>query len=411
MQQLSKLLHHAYENVPYYRKVFDEKGLKPKDIHDFNNLKELPFLTKEIIRENFNELIAKNIPKRYLKLERTSGSTAAPLSFYYEKGRTQSLEDAFIETLWSRVGYQSKYKRVNLTWELVNKSDSWWEYNPAHRILTLSPYHMKEENLYKYVEKIEQFKPKAIKAIPSTIIVLASFMQLHNISPFPSVIVILLGSEILYPWQRKKIKEVFHSRIFTCYGQAEKVVLAGECEESNKYHIFPEYGVTELIEQNGEQIKQEGERGIIVGTGFNNYAMPFIRYRTGDIAVWLNRKCSCGRSYPLLERIEGREQESIVLKNGDLVPLLALPFTSLFLNVKQFQFYQDKPGKVNLRIVKMPSYTQNDSESILKGLCEGLNDIKIHLEFVSHISRTDRGKYKYMIQKVPIKFGVNIKSG
>ena len=403
-QQLTQLIRHSYENVPYYRQIFEERGLRPKDIQSLDDLKKLPFLTKEIIRKNSDQLIARNISRSEMEVVRTSGSTGAPLSIYYEKGKTDLVENAFVHALWCRVGYRSRWKRVNLTWELVSKGDSWWEYNPAQKILTLSPYHMNEENLGNYVEKMRRFKPEAIKSIPSAIIVLADFMRRHQVSPFPSVKLILLGSEMLFPWQRRRIREVFHSRIFSWYGQAEQVILAGECEQNNEYHIVPEYGITELIGADGEQIKQEGVRGVLVGTGFNNYAMPFIRYKTDDLAFWSNKKCSCERNCPLLEKIEGRDQEFIVLRDGHLVPLLALPFSSVLSKAIQFQFYQDKPGEVILKIVKMQGLEQNNSKSVQKKLSEGLGHLKIKFEFVDSIPRTDRGKFKYMIQKIPIKF-------
>jgi len=159
-----------------------------------------------------------------------------------------------------------------------------------------------------------------------------------------------------------------------------------------------------LIGAEGEHIKKEGERGVLVGTGFNNYAMPFIRYKTDDLAFWASKKCRCGRHYSLLEKIEGRDQEFIVLKNGHLVPLLALPFSSVLSNVAQFQFYQEKPGEVILKIAKVQGQEQNNSNSIQEKLSKGLGNLKIQLEFVDRIPRTKRGKFKYMIQKIPIKF-------
>jgi phenylacetate-CoA ligase len=400
---LSELLDHAYENVPYYQKIFNERGITPKDIQDFDDLRQIPYLTKGVIRNNFNELIAKNIPKSNLKLVRTSGSTGKPLSFYRDRKRTGSLERAFIEILWNRVGYRSTYKKVDLTWAGIENRNALWNYNPAYKTLVLSPFHMREENLKDYVKKIKEFRPRAIKAIPSTIIVLADFMERNQIKPFPTVEVILLGSEMLYPWQRSKIKEVFNCRIYSWYGQLEQVVLAGECELSKQYHVFPEYGILEIIDENGEVASQEGSRGEMVGTGFNNWAMPFIRYKTGDIVVKSNRTCTCGRNYSLLGRLDGREQEFIVLKNGDIIPLLALPFSSVLKNIKQFQFYH-KPGVVILKIVKTSSLALNDSDSVIKKLSDRLSNIKFHLEFVDNISRTERGKYKYMIQKIPISF-------
>jgi phenylacetate-CoA ligase len=405
MCRLSELLDHAYENVPYYQMVFNERGLKPKDIQDFDDLRQIPYLTKDVIRNNFNELIAKNIPKSNLKIVRTSGSTGKPLSFYRDRKRTDSLEQAFIETLWNRVGYRSTYKKVDLTWAGIENRNALWNYNPAYKTLVLSPFQMREENLEVYVKKIKEFRPRAIKAIPSTIVVLADFVERNQIKPFPTVEVILLGSEMLYPWQRSKIKEVFNCRIYSWYGQSEQVVLAGECEISEQYHVFSEYGVLEIIDRNGEVASQEGSRGEMVGTGFNNWAMPFIRYKTGDIVVKSNsRTCACGRNYSLLGRLDGREQEFIVSRNGDLIPLLALPFSSALKDIKQFQFYQDKPGEVILKIVKTSSLALDDSDSVIKKLTDRLSNIKFQVEFVDNISRTERGKYRYMIQKIPISF-------
>jgi len=407
MQQLSKLLHHAYENVPYYRVVFDERGLKPKGIQDFDDLRELPYLTKEIIRKNLHGLMARNIPKHKLLSRRTSGSTAKPLAFYCELGRTVPIQNAFVWAMWNRMGYQFNDKRVNLGFERVNKPGYWWEFDPSRRMLTLSPFHMTEKNLHSYTKKIREFEPKAIKGLPSTITILSDFMQRHNLSPFSSVRVILCESEMLYSWQRETIESALNCRVFSCYGQFEGVALAGECEESNEYHVFPEYGVTEVIGRNGEHVKQEGEMGEIVGTSFTNFAMPFIRYRTGDIAVWTNKRCICGRNYDLLKRIEGRESEFIVSKDGHLISTTAVPDSLFMFNVKQFQYYQEKPGEIFIKIVRASNYRQSDSERIIKRISQYMGDVKIRLELVSHIPRTSRGKYLLIIQNIPIKFGSN----
>lgn len=92
MQQLEKLLRHAYKNVPYYRRVFDERGLKPKDIQDCDELKKLPYLTKAIIQENLSDLIARDYPKSRLEYVTTGGSTGSPLGFYCERGVSEAKE-------------------------------------------------------------------------------------------------------------------------------------------------------------------------------------------------------------------------------------------------------------------------------------------------------------------------------
>lgn len=410
MQQLSKLLHHAYENVPYYRDVFDERGLKPDDIETIEDLSKLPYLTKDIVRENFHTLIARNIPKRRLDSVRTSGSTGTPLLFYQQKKVTDSIEQAFIWKMWTGSGYEFNDRcvilRENVPERPAGSNKAWWEWNPAHNHLILSPHHMTEENLYNYIEKIKEFKPRVIQALPSLLFILSDFMQRHGMILFPSPKVILCGSEILYTWQRKKVEDIFKCRVFSWYGQSEKVVLAGECEESSEYHIFPQYGVTEIIGHDGESVCREGETGEIVGTGFNNYAMPFIRYKTKDAAVWTNRRCECGRAYPLLGRIEGRTQDFVVSKTGHLIPLTAIPY-SFVDNVRQFQFYQERPGEITLRIVRMSAYKEKDSQFIIRTLREEMGDkVDFSIEFVDDVARTETGKYLCLVQKLEIESGV-----
>jgi len=409
MQQLSKLLQHAYENVPYYRKVFDERSLKPRDIQDFSDLRKLPYLTKAIIQENLPELVARNYPKSKLQYVTTGGSTGIPLGFYHERGVSTAKEWAFMLTQWNRVGFKMGSRCVVLRGNVVSSASKgkFWEYNQASKNLVLSSYHMADSLLPKYIEKIHGFKPDFIQAYPSAITILARHMKEHNVEPFPSVKALLCGSENLYPWQRELLEGVFKCRVYSWYGHAEQAVLAGECEKSTHYHIFPEYGVVELVGNNGVVVAGDGESGEVVATGLNNFICPLIRYRTMDLAIPLDSKCACGRNYPLLERVEGRLQELIITETGRLISMTAINMHSdVFDNVKQFQFYQEKRGEVIFRIVKKEGYSNQDTEYIRNELYKKLgDDVNLVIQFVEHIPRTQSGKYRFLIQKLPIEFG------
>ncbi|GAH54989.1 unnamed protein product, partial [marine sediment metagenome] len=224
MQQLEKLLKHAYENVPYYRKVFDERGLKPKDIQDFDDLRKLPYLTKEIIQENLSDLMARNYPKSKLQYGTTGGSTGIPLGFYHEKGVSKAKERAFIITLWNRIGFKIGNRCVVLRGNVVHLANKgkFWEYDPVNKNRILSSQHMTDKTLPEYIEKIRKFKPDFIQAYPSAITILARFMKKNNIEPFSSVKALLCGSENLYPWQRELLEEVFQCRVYSWYGHAEQ---------------------------------------------------------------------------------------------------------------------------------------------------------------------------------------------
>ena len=413
MRELEKLLKHSYENVPYYKKAFNERGLKPKDIQDFGDLKKLPYLTKEIIRNNLEDLVARNYPRSKLQYCTTGGSTGIPMGFYVEKDITSAKEWAFMITQWNRVGFRIGDRCVALRGDVVRSANKgkFWEYDSVNKNIILSSYHMNDETLPKYIAKIGDFKPNFIQAYPSAITILARFMKEHSIKNFPNIKAMLCGSENLYPWQRKLLEEVFQCRVYSWYGHTEKCCLAGECEKSNYYHIFPEYGYTELIGEDNNSVNEENKLGEIVATGFNNYACPFIRYRTQDFAILSNEKCGCGRNYRLFKKIEGRLQDFIVANDKSLITLTALIFAQHFKafgKIKNMQLYQDRIGEVEVKIIPTNDFLKEDSNEIIKKMESAVNGkIKVKVKLVDKIQRTHSGKYRFLIQKLPIKFGVN----
>ena len=409
IQQLSKLLRHAYENVPYYRGVFDERGLKPEMVRDISDLRKLPFLTKEIIRKNPLDFMAGNYSKSKLRYTTTGGSTGTPLGFYQDGRMSDAKELAFTVTLLNRAGFRIGDKSVILRGNVVEsaKDGKFWEYDPINRNLILSSYHMNEENLVLYVDKIREFKPDFIQGYPSAITILARFMKENGVEHFPGVRAILCSSEKLYPGQRLLLEEVLRCRAWSFYGHTEQAVLSGECEKSSYYHLQPEYGITELIDKEEEPVPKDGGRGEVIATGFINYAFPFIRYRTGDIAVRSNVECGCGRNYPLLKKIEGRVQEFIIARDGSSIPLGPVIFgihEPEWTMIKQIQFLQEEPGDITIRIIKSLTSTKKEIERfvqrLFKARLEGRCNIKV--EFVDHIPLTKRGKHRLLIQKLPV---------
>ncbi len=405
--QLNELLVHAYDNVPYYSKVFNERGLTPRDIRDFDDLEKLPFLTKEIVRNNIDALRARNYAPSKFEYVTTGGSAGTPLGFYYERRISRARELAFIRTLWGRVGYNFSKKCVVLRGDVVETADRgrYWKSAFFGRWLILSSYHMNDDTLPTYVARIRKFKPEFVWAYPSTITLLARFMKKHEIKPFATLKAILCGSESIYPWQRDLLEQVFGCRIFSWYGHTEMGALAGECEESADYHLFPEYGLVELISAYDTKLETAAERGEIVTTGFNNPIFPLIRYRTGDFAVYSDHDCACARAYNRLESVEGRWlQELIVGTNGRVFPLTALNMHSdVYDNVEQFQFRQHKAGELILCIVKGKHYTATDSQKIQRELTKKLgHDMRLEMQFVDHLHRTAAGKFKFLVQDLAL---------
>jgi phenylacetate-CoA ligase len=410
MQKLSRILRHAYEKVPYYRKAFDEAGVKPEDIQNLDDIRKLPLLEKESIRDNLQDFLASGHKARKLHYETTSGSTGIPFGVYQTKSYYWTIVWAFMYTQWRRVGYEMGVKSIVLRGKYIGnpKRNDYWRYDPVRKELNLSSYHLTNENMPRYLEQMRKFEPDFIQAYPSALCILARYIVDNNITQLPEMKAILASSENLYPWQRKLLELAFNCGVFTWYGHAEWTVLGSQCEFSNYYHIFPEYGYTEILDTNGNKVTKDGEIGEIVGTGFHNFAMPLIRYKTRDLAVVAEGKCDkCGRNYPLLQRIEGRLQELVVTKNGRLITMttIASIHSDVFDKVKQFQFYQDTIGEVVFNIVKKPKYRDEDTKRIRRALATRLgDDVKLIINFVDNIPLTKSGKHRYLIQKLPIEW-------
>jgi phenylacetate-CoA ligase len=400
-QQLHSLLHHAYKHVPYYTKLFDAIGLKPEDIQTIQDFQRLPFLTKELVQQYTNELKATNYTPSQFEYTLTGGSTGFPLHFYVEKGVWYARHLAYIRTLLERADCHALDPSV-----LITGSVKPFEYRPFSKTLVLSSFCLTTENLPRFIQKMQHIKPRYIMGYPSAIIILATYMKNNNIH-LNGLKAIFCYGETTYDWQREFLESVFHCSVYGQYGHREQSVLAGTCEKSSMYHIFPEYGFVELIDAEEKLVTTEGARGEIVATGFHTGIFPFIRYKTGDIAVFTKEQCSCGRHYPLLKSIEGRTQDFVISKTNRLVPFMGMHHlvARSTENVKECQLYQDHIGTIVLRIVRGTTYSQTDEQHIQKSFYERFGDeFSLAFHYVESIPRTSRGKYPFLIQKLPVHF-------
>ena len=408
MQQLGKLLSHAYENVPYYRKIFDERALKPKDINRLEDLKKLPYLTKDIIRNNLDDLVSKNFPKNKLKTQNTSGTTGTKLKYYVQDyGIVDPIEAAFVWRQWGWVGVKYHEKRIVLRGELFpatkKGNKKLFKYNPVDNELILSSYMMTRENLSLYIELIRKFSPSIVQGYPSSLYILSVFINSNRIK-LNDIKCVLTSSETLFHDHLVEIEKAFNAKIYDLYGQNEKCAMIVQCERFH-YHTVPEYGVVELEENRMIDNKKYNE---IIGTGFNNFAFPFIRYRTQDFVDLNSEMCSCKRNFPIVKKIIGRLHDFLVTREGNYIPLIGntdgLKW-DVSEKVEKAQLYQEKAGLLILTIVKKPGYSDKDSDIILSTLKQRYGeDFTYRIEFVKDIPRTDSGKFKFLIQKVPVVF-------
>jgi phenylacetate-coenzyme A ligase PaaK-like adenylate-forming protein len=403
--QISKLkvmLRHCAAHVPYYRRLFRDVGFDPERFHMLSDLSALPLLEKDLIQSNPNDFLAGNIKPSQRLYFTTGGTMGKPLGLYNMRD-SGGRERAFIYSQWARVGFQPNDRRAILRGWAVRKKRH-WSYDASENAFVFSNFHMTPENVAEYARVMHREHLPYLHSYPSAVIDFSRRLRDLGLDspPFRAV---LAASENLYPGQREFIESFFGARMFSWYGHTENVVLAGECEVSNYYHIFPEYGVTEVVKEDGSPADKEGDVGELVGSSLDNFAMPLIRYRTEDWAVVGPTSCSCGRSYRLLKETRGRwHQEMLVGKLDNLISITALNVHSdVFDNVRQLQFYQREKGRVELRIIRKPEYSDRDSKRILAALNEKIGDtLELSLSFPDEIPLMPRGKFRFVIRELPL---------
>lgn len=409
MAQLKMTLENSYAYVPYYQRRFREYGVTPEALKSLEDLKLFPTLTKRNIKENYNDLISVKANRRGYLPTATGGSTAEPLRLLHEKGITRSKEKAFIWDGWSRVGYDPCARTVQLKGRSVAKPDMgiFWEYEPIQNFLEMDSNFLTEKNMPLYLSAIARFSPQFIIGYPSSVYLIAKYLDEHAEQkiPLPNLRAVFLAAENVYPWQRQLFERVFKCRIFSHYGHSEMVLLGMECEHSHALHFFPEYGFLEVLDSHEEPVTKQGDYGELVGTSFHNHIMPLIRYKTQDLGVIGPSVCRCGRTYPIVQDVEGRLQEFIVTSDGRLISICVMGAAhfSVLDSVYETQYYQDTPGKVLFRVVPKKGYSEEDREAILKALGDKMGAmVQVNVAEVDEIRRTRSGKHLMIEQKIPL---------
>lgn len=404
-QKLRELIKHAYENVPYYNDLFKKLKLKPDDIKNTNDLEKLPILTKETIRENFNngKIIAKNLPKRNLFTIGSSGSTGEPLQYYITKNAYSFNIIAANIRGWYWMGYRLGDKYIKLSQNPREKLHKKIQDKINNCIYVLSQS-LTPESIEKIVGQIIGSNASVVRGYPSTLFILSDYISKNNIKEIELDAINTTG-EILFPHMRKAIENNFHCPVFDSYS-SEGTATAFECDSHDKYHLAAEYAFTEII-SNGERVANSS-KGEIVSTDLWNYAVPFIRYNSKDIAVISDSKCSCKRGLPVIDSIEGRDVDIFVTPSGKR--LIVHYFTGYFAKVdtvSQYQVVQNKSDKIELKLVPNNKFNNTEKEKIFNDISSYIgNDVDFSIRITDEIPENPKnGKRRFMIRKCDLSVG------
>jgi phenylacetate-CoA ligase len=399
--KLQQLITHAYKNVPYYREYFLENGLTDKDIRNIEDLEKLPIITKDDIRRNRDSFLSDDFIKRLVVYKSTGGTTGDPLQFYMDT-YAWSMSNACNWRGWGFAGYKLGDRLVTLAGSsLIPNTKLPWKKRFFFRLqqnLLLSAVHLSKDILESYVKKIEEFNPQYLRGYPTAFALLAEYMCEAGVKSIQPKAV-FTTAEMILPAHRQIIEDAFQCKVFDGYGCADGGGNAMECSEHNGHHFSMERSILEIV-KNGDKVEY-GETGEFVLTDLHNYAMPFIRYKVGDVGSFSNVPCSCGRSLPLLERIEGRITEVLKFKNGIS---LSGPATTLIFkdtNFRHYQLVQMSESELLIRVVPgqiEESSIQKDKTYVTKILQSHLSDqVMLSWAFVDELEVSASGKRRVFI--------------
>lgn len=401
--RLVRLVRFAAEQSEFYRTLFAEHDIDPQSLRTPADFARIPVLTKAAYRANVRRMLADSFRHADdLFIKKTSGSTGIPLdvlssepSLRWKAACTRRADE------WSgwragepvaKVWGNPTYKKHGLKGRLHNLL--------VERAVYLDTLDVTPQRLREFVEGVNRLKPTLLFGHAHSIYLFARFAAEHA----PDVHkprAIISTAMALHDWQRRVIEQTFGCPVTNRYGAEETSVIACECEAHAGLHLNADNLYVETVDRDGRPVT--GRPGFLVVTDLSNYAVPLVRYQLGDVAVISDRPCPCGRTLPLLERIEGREADYVVTGDGRWVSGISLTenFALEIPNIDQVQIIQESACAITLKVVRKPGFRETN-HGRLRQLAAKLFGpaTAVTVEFVDFIPPEPSGKFRFCISKV-----------
>jgi phenylacetate-CoA ligase len=402
-RKLRKLLEHASSKVPYYRELFESNGIKPAALRLPQDFAQIPVLSKNILRERKQELLAETVDPQKLKWNASGGSTGEPVQFYQD------------ETYWTNS------RAVRWMFE------SWWGIRPGEptaciwgadrdlpelqwkerlyygiaQVRICNAFALSDERMEKFARTLNAWQPGFVMGYASALELFARFLLNYpewRIRPRA----VSSSAETLTEQQRAVIEKAFEAPVYNFYGSREVNNLAAECAVQRGLHANALTRYIEIVDERGAP-SPPGVPGRILVTDLTNAVMPFIRYENGDIGSWAEGPCPCGRPFPLLEKIWGRSSDFIVTSAGKAIH--GEFFTHLFYSlpeVQTFQVLQNSVQEIRVSIVLRSGEQNFNPQKLRSQILEAMGPgVECTIQAVERIERAASGKHRFTISMVP----------
>jgi phenylacetate-CoA ligase len=394
--RLQALITYACERVPYYQELFSAHGLAPSTIKGPDDLHQVPPMTRALLREHFDRLCARPLPRRVQRMA-TGGSTGAPVTILVDMQRMGFTEGARLRAhrwfglppgvpevvLWaSPIEVRQQDRLRSLRDKLLNSR-------------LLSAFDLGEPALKRYAAYISRVEPHKMYGYASALYLLARYAEAVGWRPPASLRAVFATAEPLFDFQRATIEAAFRCRVATEYGARDGGLIANECP-ARGLHIPIEGMHVEILGDRGDGV------GEIVVTVLDSFAFPIIRYRTGDLGSLTEDVCPCGRTLPRLRAVEGRRTDFLVTPDGRCVHALAIIYPLRESpRLRQFRVVQDTVDHVTVMVVTEPSFSTVDEGLLRRRIGAALGDgVAIDVMRVEEIDPTPSGKFRYVTSRV-----------
>ena len=389
---LKSMLLHAWNTVPFYRRVWSAAGVHPSDVRSFHDLEALPILTKSHIRKHELDLVSRAFDVSKLRVKRTSGSTGVPLTIRIDEPAVQWKYACTLRSdQWSgwRLG-----QRVAKVWGNPEYRHFGWKGRLRNALLDRAVYldtlNLNSDRIREFTHSIRRHRPGLIFGHAHSLYLLACQLKKAGVSDIRPHGIISTAM-LLHDWQRSVIEQVFGCKVTNRYGCEEVSLIASECEAHQGLHF------------NSDSIYAEPNGGQLLVTDLTNHAMPLIRYQIGDVVVPTERRCTCGRGLPMIDRIEGREADYVVTPSGAFISGISLTenFALHIAGAAQVQIVQETLHDLRIRLVADEAFGDRSHRQI-ESLVQATfgPTMKYEVELVDAIPQEASGKYRFCISKV-----------
>lgn len=397
-ERVSEMVKHAYEYCPYYKSRYTNLGFDGT-LGNWEDFRRLPLLTKRDIRDNEKKLLSTAFRREDLVQAKTGGSTGTALTLYFD-GRCQEMRNAAAmrSDRW-------------VSWDIGMKVAAIWGNPPVadtlkkklrqlllDRIIYLDTMDINEDSVRRFLDDWQRERPNFIFGHAHSIYILATYLRRMGLDDIRPRGIIATSMMLLEP-ERQVIEAVFGCRVTNRYGCEEVGLIACECDRHDGLHLNVDHLIVEFLRDDGTEA-EPGEEANIVVTDLINHGMPLVRYRVEDRGIFTNRRCSCGRGLPLMERIIGRQADFLKRPDGSLVAGVSLVERTLtaISGIEQMQLIQNDLYRVCAKVVKDKNFSEMTDYKLRKELQEIFGvGVSIEIQIVLAIDQTSSGKYCFTI--------------